>query len=108
MAFPGSEPAPSNEELARAIDDLVDECRATALWFLRPDYHPRTDEERRSVLREVQKHGRLGRSWGCPALAPEVAQHVIEKIQGGTPVFAYYPDRKWLASSPFLGSCDAG
>ena len=56
----------------------------------------------------IAKHGRLGRSWGCPALAPEVAQLVIERIRGGTPVFAYYPDGEWLASSPFLGSCDAG
>ena len=51
------------------------------------------------------KLGRLGRSWGCPALAPEVAQRVIDVIRDGTPVFAYYPDREWLARSPFLGSC---
>ena len=55
--------------------------------------------------RFIQKHGRLGRSWGCPALAPEVAQRVIDVIRDGTPVFAYYPDREWLARSPFLGSC---
>ena len=27
---------------------------------------------------------RLGRSWGCPALAPDVAQRVIPLIKGGT------------------------
>jgi hypothetical protein len=51
-------------------------------------------------------HGRLGRSFGCPALAVEVAQRVIDVIRGGTPVFAWYPDPAWLASSPFLGACE--
>jgi hypothetical protein len=58
--------------------------------------------------RFIAEHGRLGRSWGCPALAPEVAERVIDRIQGGTPVFAYYPDPEWLASSPFLGACEDG
>jgi hypothetical protein len=56
--------------------------------------------------RFAAKHGRIGRSWGCPALAPEVAQRVIERIRDGSPVFAYYPDDAWLAHSPFLGSCE--
>ena len=51
-------------------------------------------------------HGRLGRSFGCPVLATPVAQRVIDAIRGGTPVFAWYPDPGWLASSPFLGSCE--
>lgn len=51
-------------------------------------------------------HGRLGRSFGCPALAVEVAQRVIDVIRGGTPLFAWYPDPEWLASSPFLGPCE--
>jgi hypothetical protein len=51
-------------------------------------------------------HGRLGRSFGCPALAVDVAQRVIDAIHGGTPLFAWYPDPAWLASSPFLGTCD--
>jgi hypothetical protein len=55
--------------------------------------------------RFIAKHGRLGRSWGCPALAPEVAQRVIDRIRDGTPVFAYYPDRRWLESSRYLGAC---
>jgi hypothetical protein len=56
--------------------------------------------------RFAAKHGRLGRSWGCPALAPEVAQRVIERIRGGTALFAYYPDADWLERSPFLAGCD--
>jgi hypothetical protein len=50
--------------------------------------------------------GRLGRSWGCPAVRPEVARTVIDTLKGGALLFAYYPDRKWLAESPFL-TCDA-
>jgi hypothetical protein len=50
-------------------------------------------------------HGRLGRSWGCPALAVDVAQRVIDRIRGGSPLFAYYPDPQWLQDSPFLGTC---
>jgi hypothetical protein len=49
----------SHEDLARAIDALVDECRSVALWFLKPDYYPHTDDERRRVLHEIQKHADL-------------------------------------------------
>jgi hypothetical protein len=48
------------------------------------------------------QHGRLGRSWGCPALDRAVAKEVIDTIKGGTLVFAYYPDEKWLSESRFL------
>jgi hypothetical protein len=51
-------------------------------------------------------NGRLGRSFGCPALALEVAQRLIEHIRGGTPLFAYYPDPTWLRRSTFLGRCE--
>jgi hypothetical protein len=51
--------------------------------------------------------GRLGRSWGCPALREAVAHEVIDTIKGNGLVFAYYPDQKWLASSRFVGSCSA-
>ncbi|HEV7669320.1 MAG TPA: murein L,D-transpeptidase catalytic domain family protein [Thermoanaerobaculia bacterium] len=56
----------------------------------------------------VREHGRLGRSWGCPALRPEVAHQVIDKIQGGSLVFAYYPDSRWLGSSHFLEAARKG
>jgi hypothetical protein len=46
--------------------------------------------------------GRIGRSWGCPALRPEVARTVIDTLKGGALLFAYYPDRKWLSESPML------
>ena len=54
----------------------------------------------------VSTYGSLGRSWGCPALPEEVNQQVIDRIQGGSAVFAYYPDNGWLHSSRFI-NCDA-
>jgi hypothetical protein len=50
----------------------------------------------------LSKQGRLGRSQGCPAVRPEIAQSLIDTIKGGQYVFSYYPDPKWLASSPYL------
>jgi L,D-transpeptidase-like protein len=50
----------------------------------------------------VAKHGRLGRSWGCPALDPAQLRDVIDAIRGGSALFAYYPDTNWLASSSYL------
>lgn len=55
------------------------------------------------VSREFAKqNGRLGLSWGCPALNPKVVKPVIDHIKGGTLVFAYYPDQKWMQESRFL------
>src|SRR4029077_13198192 len=34
-------------------------------------------------------NGRLGRSWGCPALRQAVAKQVIDTIRGGGVVFSY-------------------
>ncbi len=47
-------------------------------------------------------HGRLGRSWGCMAVNPEVAGPLISQIKDGTVLMAYYPDRNWLEHSSFL------
>jgi len=49
--------------------------------------------------------GRIGRSWGCPALREAVARDVIDTIRGGGAIFSYYPDADWLKSSRFLNSC---
>ena len=38
--------------------------------------------------------GRIGRSHGCPAVRPEVAAQVIDVLQGGQMLYAYYPDRQ--------------
>jgi len=31
----------------------------------------------------AQRHGRLGRSWGCPAVDPEIHRDLIDTIRGG-------------------------
>jgi hypothetical protein len=50
----------------------------------------------------AERVGRIGRSWGCPAVRQEVARTVIDTLKGGALIFAYYPDRKWLKESPML------
>jgi hypothetical protein len=55
----------------------------------------------------IEAQGRLGRSWGCPALSDSVARDVIDTVKGGSLVFSYYPDQEWLSSSRFLGDCAA-
>jgi hypothetical protein len=50
--------------------------------------------------------GRIGRSWGCPALREAVARKVIDTIRGGGVIFSYYPDQTWLKTSRFL-NCGA-
>lgn len=45
--------------------------------------------------------GRLGRSWGCPALPVSQAQPVIDAIKDGTLLFAYYPETTWLGAAPY-------
>ena len=53
-------------------------------------------------VQTAQKQGRLGRSWGCPAVRPEVARQVIDSLKNGQMIFSYYPDTNWLAKSPFI------
>ena len=47
----------------------------------------------------INGQGRLGRSWGCPAVAPELAQPIINTIKGGTCLFIYYPQPKYLKTA---------
>ena len=39
----------------------------------------------------IRALGRLGRSWGCPAVRKEVARKMIDTLRGGSPIFAYHP-----------------
>jgi hypothetical protein len=50
----------------------------------------------------IQALGRLGRSWGCPAVRKEVAKKIINTVRGGSAVFAYYPEKRWLQTSEFF------
>lgn len=49
------------------------------------------------------KQGRLGRSFGCPAVRPQVARQLIDTLKQGQLLFAYYPDPAWLKESAMLG-----
>lgn len=46
--------------------------------------------------------GRLGRSWGCPAVSKELAANIIDMTKDGTCLFIYYPDERYLSSSKWL------
>ena len=46
--------------------------------------------------------GRVGRSWGCPALREAIARQLIDTVRDGGVVFSYYPDPAWLATSKYL------
>jgi hypothetical protein len=50
----------------------------------------------------AKQQGRIGRSWGCPALRTAIARDVIDTVRGGGVIFSYYPDQDWLSSSRFL------
>jgi len=50
----------------------------------------------------LDQYGRLGRSWGCPALSTDSYKPIINEIKEGTIIFAYYPDQHWLHTSKFL------
>jgi hypothetical protein len=50
----------------------------------------------------IRKNGRLGRSWGCPALPANLNKLIIECIKGGTCLFVYNPDKEYIGSSSLL------
>lgn len=50
----------------------------------------------------AQREGRIGRSWGCPAVSTRVATRVINSLKDGQMVFAFYPERSWLDHSRLL------
>jgi len=50
----------------------------------------------------IASQGRLGRSWGCPAVRPAIAKALIAAIRDGSLLVAYYPDADWMRRSSFL------
>lgn len=55
----------------------------------------------------IDKTGRLGRSYGCPAVREGITYPLIDSLKNEQYVFAYYPDEEWLASSSQL-NCSGG
>jgi hypothetical protein len=71
-------------------------------------------EERRIVIHgawyvsadHAQRYGRLGRSWGCPALPLPIAHAVIDAIKDGTFVFSYTGGASFAAArASFPAAC---
>jgi hypothetical protein len=52
----------------------------------------------------IRSQGRLGRSWGCPAVRKEIATPMIDAMKNGSALFAYYPDSGWIRSSRYLAN----
>jgi len=47
----------------------------------------------------IKKQGRLGRSWGCPAFAPDVAPKIIDAIRNGSCLYIHADDEAYLSQS---------
>jgi len=54
----------------------------------------------------IRSRGRLGRSFGCPALPVENTKAIIKAIKNKSCLFVYYPDHKYLNSSPILSNVE--
>lgn len=50
----------------------------------------------------IRRYGRLGRSWGCPALPRGLNRKVIDEIKGGSVIFVYGEDRGYEERSAIL------
>ena len=54
----------------------------------------------------IKKYGRLGRSFGCPAVPMGLHKDIIPLLAGGTCLFIFYPDVRYLAESKFNNLAD--
>lgn len=50
----------------------------------------------------VKKYGRTGRSWGCPAVPPNLTEPIINTIKDKSLFVIYYPNENWFVKSKFL------
>ncbi|WP_374076640.1 murein L,D-transpeptidase catalytic domain family protein [Bdellovibrio bacteriovorus] len=54
-------------------------------WYVGEDFINSTNE------RTGQKYGRLGVSWGCPAVSLAIAEKIIPLLKGGSLIMHYHP-----------------
>ena len=50
----------------------------------------------------IESYGRLGRSFGCPAVPVENHRFLIDLIKNNTCLFVYYPDINYLSVSRYI------
>ena len=50
----------------------------------------------------IRKTGRLGRSFGCPSLPPDLIKPVVEAIKEGTCLFIYFKNSQYINHSALL------
>ena len=52
----------------------------------------------------IEQHGRLGRSFGCPAVPRETCKELVPKIADGQCLFIYHPDQQYFQRSALFPS----
>jgi hypothetical protein len=50
----------------------------------------------------IRKYGRLGRSFGCPAVPKELSEEIIQTIKGGSCLFIYVPKTSYTSISQII------
>ncbi len=71
----------------------------------------------KALSRDVVMHGadyvsnayarankRIGRSWGCPSVARNMAAPIIDRIKNGSVLFIYHPSKNYIRTSYWLNN----
>jgi hypothetical protein len=57
---------------------------------------------------QAKQFGRLGRSWGCPAVRSEMAKPIIDFLREGNLLFVFSPQPDWLRRAVWGGDRPLG
>lgn len=52
----------------------------------------------------ARMNGRIGRSWGCPAVSMKEHKQIIDLLKGGSCLFVYAPQANYLAQSQMINT----